>query len=382
MKRVVSRRQLAQVAAAAVGVGLALTTGLTPAEAASSPWTVVPSADPGNNAFNRLGAVAVVNANNVWAVGNSDGQSITENWNGTRWNVVSNPHPGTVVDQLNGVAASSATDVWAVGATSSATDGTTRTLVEHFDGSKWSVVSSPNLGTTDQLNSVAARSATDAWAVGRSGTKTLVEHWDGIRWSVVSSPNPAPGNNILSSVAIGSATDVWVVGTGSVVAGDGFLKQALVEHFDGQTWQTVATPKVDATSSVALTSVAVGSASDVWAVGHAGAGGVAEHWDGTAWSVVPTPSLGVVNLNGVTVLGTNDVWAVGDFSTTGGSSNTLTEQWNGTSWSVVPSPTGTVSGQLKAVATAPTNTLWAVGTDVPDASTNLGRTFVLRNTTG
>src|SRR5207249_4049787 len=59
-----------------------------------------------------------------------------------------------------------------------------RTLVEHWDGSSWSVVSSPNIDRRDYLREVAAVSANDVWAVGNylnfSGTVrylTLVEHY-------------------------------------------------------------------------------------------------------------------------------------------------------------------------------------------------------------
>src|SRR5690348_5630714 len=54
----------------------------------------------------------------------------------------------------------------------------------------WNIVPSPNVGTTSHLNSVSVISATDVWAVGYSSTGTLIEHWDGTSWSIVSSPNP------------------------------------------------------------------------------------------------------------------------------------------------------------------------------------------------
>ena len=50
---------------------------------------------------------------------------------------------------------------------------------------------SPNVGRGDNsLQAVAAASACDAWAVGsylnpkRSFARTLIEHWDGKRWSI------------------------------------------------------------------------------------------------------------------------------------------------------------------------------------------------------
>jgi hypothetical protein len=72
---------------------------------------------------------------------------------------------------------------------------------------------------------VAARSATDVWAVGtrqdRSGAipidRTLTEHWNGSAWSVVPSPNVGGNDNLLNGV--GAATgDVWTVGSSEVTA--------------------------------------------------------------------------------------------------------------------------------------------------------------------
>lgn len=46
-----------------------------------------------------------------------------------------------------------------------------------------------------QLNGAASVSANDVWAVGQTtaatGFQTLAEHWDGTAWTVVPTPNPA-----------------------------------------------------------------------------------------------------------------------------------------------------------------------------------------------
>ncbi len=73
----------------------------------------------------------------------------------------------------------------------------------------WKIVSSPNTSATyNVLNSVAAFSTHDAWAVGQaqycpSPLDPLVEHWNGMAWSVVSSPNPTT-NSFLSGAGEGS----------------------------------------------------------------------------------------------------------------------------------------------------------------------------------
>jgi hypothetical protein len=63
----------------------------------------------------------------------------------------------------------------------------------------------------------------------------VIEHWDGTRWTVVPSPNPNPqGDNGLGAVAAAAANDVWAVGEQ--------LKGPFTEHWNGTSWTIVATP--------------------------------------------------------------------------------------------------------------------------------------------
>src|SRR5260370_33409065 len=61
----------------------------------------------------------------------------------------------------------------------------------------WSVVSSPSISGSGDSNlaAVAALSPTDAWTVGSIDpsvsaiSSTLTEHWNGTQWDIVASPN-------------------------------------------------------------------------------------------------------------------------------------------------------------------------------------------------
>src|SRR5438046_2216605 len=65
----------------------------------------------------------------------------------------------------------------------------------------WSVVSSPNPDTlSNVLKAVAVVTANNVWAVGGQQGHTLVEHWDGTSWSVVPSPDVSPCCNTLYGV--------------------------------------------------------------------------------------------------------------------------------------------------------------------------------------
>jgi len=168
----------------------------------------------------------MVAANDVWAVGytinGSVRQTLTMHWDGSSWTIITSPNPSTSYNELLGVTALGATDVWAVGDIFTA--GAYQTLAMHWDGALWTVVATPNVSTSQNtLYAVTAASPSDVWAVGtrqdRSGpipiNRTLTEHWNGSAWSVVASPNVGGNDNLLNGVGATSG-DVWTVGSSEV----------------------------------------------------------------------------------------------------------------------------------------------------------------------
>jgi hypothetical protein len=341
-------------------------------------WSVVTSPNFGSiGTF--LDSVAAVSANDVWAVGysinsSSRYQTLTVHWDGTQWSVVPSPNFGSSDNTLSGVAAVSANDVWAVGDYYNSTSSPERTLIMHWDGTQWSVVLSPNPGSfTNFLHGVVAMSANDVWAVGNSWngrgpvqTQTLTMHWDGTQWSVVPSPNAGSFGSFLQSVAAVSATDVWAMGNSRNSTG---RYQTLIIHWDGTQWSVVPSPNPGLFDN-ALNGVAAVSANDVWAVGvyfnstSSPGQTLTMHWGGTQWSVVPSPSPTSSNgLSGVVAVSANDVWAVGAIrGPSPAPDQTLIMHWDGTQWSVVPSPNPGLFGDvLNEVAAVSANDVWVVG---------------------
>src|SRR5215468_515050 len=142
------QRSLRHLALAAV-VGTALLPGVA-AQAASAAtcvaWTGQQPPDAGS-AENSLESVTVLSPCDAWAVGFESGNGVSatliEHWNGLAWTVVPSPSPGVgSLDLLRGVRAVSAKNIWAVG---SYFDGTAdRTLILHWNGTKWRTMASPN----------------------------------------------------------------------------------------------------------------------------------------------------------------------------------------------------------------------------------------------
>ena len=339
---------------------------------ASCQWSVVPS--PNGSSSSNLSGVAVVSANDVWAVGSSGNQrsgaqTLIEHWNGSSWSVVTSANPGSIYNTLYGVTAISAANVWAVGYYVNTT-GVTQTLIEHWNGTSWSVVTSPSPATgNNELFSVSAASASSIWTVGfltnnTSQTpvdQTLIEHWNGSSWSVMKSPNPGSSSDHLNGVAAVSTSDVWAVGNGKTSSG-----KTLIEHWNGSSWSVVTSPSPG--SGGDLRAVAAVSAGNVWAVGYYSPNSssiqtLVEHWNGTSWQVVKSPNVGTSPaFSGVAAVSANDVWAVGSDNNSNNVFQTLTEQWNGKQWSVVKSPSpGSFSTQLLGVAAVSANDVWSVG---------------------
>ena len=346
----------------------------------------------GSPAFKTLYGVAAVSANDIWAVGSSSKgnpsptQTLIEHWNGTQWSIVNSPSPGTLSNSLSGVAALSTSNVWAVG-TFANSFSSSQTLIEHWNGTSWSIVKSPNPSglTANTLNGISEVSTSDIWAVGYSANNntgfesTLIEHWNGTSWSIVKSPNPSGSTyNTLVGIAIVSTSDIWVVGTSITNASS----STLIEHWNGTKWSIVSSPN-PGSSYNKLNEVAAVSANDIWAVGEfvTGNNGPAtftEHWNGSKWSVVRSPGPGAMGnfLNGVAVVTANNVWAVGG-SYTNTASPTLIEHWNGSKWSIVksPNPPRSTNNTLNGIAVVSTSDIWAVGSTTAD-NTSTGATLI------
>jgi hypothetical protein len=318
------------------GVSVTVVSAATPA---SPPFQLMTSPTVNGS----LSAVSAVSATDIWAVGfqntsNGDVAPLTENFNGTSWSVVAAPTPaGASSADFNAVSALASNNVWAVGNSDSVNSsgvGVSTPLVEHFNGTSWSIQTIP--ATAGSLNAVTAISPTDVWAVGGGDGGQLIEHFNGTSWSVVASP--VSGDGDLDSISAVNANDIFAVGS----VGEGREHGASTLQFNGTTWSAVANGPTGTFSVDAI------SATDVWAVGGAGGTGAAVwNFNGTAWTEVTTlPG----QLTAVSGSSPNDVYVVGE--------GDLVEQWNGASFNVV-SATGTAG--FTGVATLSNGTAFAVG---------------------
>ena len=352
--------------------------------ARAADWEIVASPNAGRQS-NSLSSVAAVADNDVWAVGWAFNaqlnayRTVTEHWNGTRWSLVRSPNATNGYNLLNGIGVVAANDVWAVG--QAAIGSTYSTMIQHWNGTSWNIVSSPNVpGFSNVLQAISVVSANDIWAVGYSqdtnfNNFTLTLHWNGATWSIV--PSPSVNDDILFGVDAIASNDVWAVGRSQQEA------RTLTLHWNGSAWSVVPSPN-DSTEDNILFGVAGVASNDVWAVGEACCEKtLAIHWNGASWSLVPTPVFDPNATNqvliGIVALSSNNIWTAGQYIVPiqGSAQFTLTENWDGSNWNFVPSPNAQNSNnRLHGITATPGGTLWAVGTT--GVFTRPERTLILR----
>jgi len=295
-----------------------------------SSWNIVASPNTALDRNNYLGHVTCLSASDCWAVGNSsddigtETQALSMHWDGNAWsNITVSPIDTSQSAEtvFEGVACNSTSDCWAVGF-SLIQDYAG--LIEHWNGTAWALVPTPPLSDPSARSifyDVTCTGASDCTAVGVQWTtaltgsglyQTLVAHYDGTSWSVVSSPNTATDqDNILSAVTCAAANDCWAVGS------DTNYSQALIEHWDGASWSMVNAPQVGSI----LNAVTCVSTSDCWAAGpyytpNPPAHTFLAHWDGNAWSQVSSPNTNQTDsdyLAGIACVSSADCWAVGQY---------------------------------------------------------------------
>ena len=406
------------VVGASVGIAKVLTGG-HPASggAASQPgsssprpstplsWSVASSPDlPAGNG-GSLNKVVCPSANDCWAVGTNYGvgsssQALIEQNTGSGWSIVSSPNPsGSEKSQLWDVACVSADECWAVGYYTQVDDGNMQTLIEHYAGSDWSIVPSPNPPNSKwvELGRVTCVGASDCWATGitflGSGSyldlrgdqaNLLIEHYAGSGWSIVPSPTPSGSTQAyLYNISCVGAADCWAVGYYNSApltsaANAPTFDQTLIEHDAGSGWSIVPSPNRSGSADSLLTAVSCVSAGDCWAIGSAGnvtnasvTGNTTliEHDAGSGWSIVPGPNVSGtadVDLEGMTCVSARDCWAVGNYITSAASASyaqLLIEHYGGTGWTIVssPNPSGSTGAVLWGVTCVSSDECWAMG---------------------
>ena len=205
-------------------------------------WQIRATPNVGSQQYNWLRGVSCSAAASCMATGmvntTAGLQTLVLNWNGTSWSLISSPNNGSTGSLLVGVSCVTSSFCVAVGDYEQ-TSGNEQTLIETWNGTAWGIASSPNVGSlADQLVGVSCISTTSCDAIGNYQAAspypfdTLIESWNGTVWSVVSSPNPSTVENLLNGVSCVSASFCSGVGD-YIIAG---TIESLFEQWNGSAW--------------------------------------------------------------------------------------------------------------------------------------------------
>ena len=191
-------------------------------------WTHDTVVNQSADYFAGVSSVVAVSASNVWEAASQtfDGGGLDTNasmvhWNGTHWTT-------TMVGGTNGspagITAAGPSSLWAAGTWQKEGEyyprGAIQPAIWHSTGGAWTFTKPFAPYTTDHyLTAVAAPTSSDVWAVGfrystGPSTRTLIVHWNGSAWSDLGGPNVGTGDNELDGITAvpGSNTQAWAVG--------------------------------------------------------------------------------------------------------------------------------------------------------------------------
>ncbi|WP_433328826.1 hypothetical protein [Spirillospora sp. CA-294931] len=219
----------------------------------------------------------------AWAVGVRAEAPYVLAWNGSRFREIQVPVPAGTA--LEGISAASASDVWVVG---TAKGGTGHTA--HWTGRAW------RGGTLRGavLRAVEARTPSEVWAAGGRGGTGAIWRWNGHKWAPVPLRDRVEE---LTSLSARAAGDAWAVGG-----------RASVLHWDGRAWTRVRGPQLPAGAT--LTDIAAPRPGEAWTVGTTPSGGaLVLRWGGKSWTSLPAPG---ARLHSITGDGRAGVWVGGE----------------------------------------------------------------------
>lgn len=336
-----------------------------------STWALQSTPNVAGAASSRLRSVKCTSATNCVAVGFSTTGSTTrtliERWNGTAWSIVTSPNPsGATTSALHAVACPEPTTCFAVGSTKTGTTQTT--LIERWNGTAWSIVTSPTPpgATVPKWSGVACAGTGMCMAVGTSGTLPMSARWNGTSWLLLATPNVAGSpNTALAGVNCVNAISCFAVGRRAIAGSSPLVFQRLIEGWNGTAWSITA-EAIDGANS-GHSDVACSTATNCFAVGGRndanGTHALIQRWQGGSWFNVTAPippGGGSHSLLAITCPGPSSCFAVGRHQPPGATDG-LVMRWNGVAWSVQTLPSDPQVDELRGVGCASTTSCFAVG---------------------
>ena len=258
--------------------------------------------------------------------------SLVESWNGTTWSIQTTPNPvGATETKLNGVSCNVITACIAVGYSNASGKWATAML---GNSGTWSLqtVPKPAGAISSEFKGVECTSSTSCVAVGTYNTSAstywaMAATWNGTAWSLQTVPKPPAEakRSVLQDVSCSSGTACTAVGG---LFNSSFVQETFVVRWNGTSWTQQTSPNPTGSTNSVLQNVSCSGSSACVAVGDWLSGTwrpMAQNWNGTAWSLefTPRPSGATFGLlEGVSCRSTTCL-GVGWYTDSGGKNKTL-----------------------------------------------------------
>ena len=314
-------------------------------------WTVIHPVLPAGATSGGLTGVSCSSPRACTAVGfdfipGIGSGPLAERWNGRSWALQSVPSAGNEGIPLAGVSCPAAESCTAVGeANYDPATGAVSPLAEHWNGSRWIIQSTPQIGNPGSaLSGVSCSSSSVCTAVGDyegqddegPGAAPLALRWSAAKWAVQPTPGAASATDNEDSELAGVSC---TAASACIAVGYDINGEPLALRWNGTRW---ASQQI--TGLLPLSAVSCWSASRCIAVGDPDFSGFAESLHGHAWTLqhVRTPAgAHSIFLTGVSCPAASRCTAVGYQARTVSlvtDIRTLAERWNGRSWVVQATP--------------------------------------------
>ncbi|GAB2816434.1 hypothetical protein GCM10027176_21360 [Actinoallomurus bryophytorum] len=273
-----------------------------------------------------IGRLSAGSSTDVWASASCG----LLHWDGRDWTSVPYaPVPGAAQASAGPVTADGAGDAWLVGHTYDPRTGDGSGFVQRWDGARWRLVPTPDIGgTDDDFEAVSAYGPDDVWVAGTDYTgddldpaqpETLILlHWDGHAWTRFPDPGTGEWTQRVTRV-LTLPTGAWVAGWGKRNPSGEEIRRPLILRWDGHRWLNTAVP--DGPGEV------MDIASDgrtLWAVGDTflptdvSGDAYALQWSGDRWVAASVPIRGEgATLSGAASIPGGGLWTVGAVDPTG-----------------------------------------------------------------
>ncbi len=319
-----------------------------------------------------------------WGSGLYSGGLVSDVWteSGGKWSrtaLQSLPKPEGATDvKLRDISCSSASACTAVG--SYVKEGKTKTLAKRWNGSSWSIQTTPNPEAGDaQLLGVSCEAVNSCTAVGKQGTSSYAMRWNGSSWTATSTPSPAGAvESDLQKVSCTSASFCMAAGS---FKESGKNKKTLALKWNGSAWSVATTPNPATNYGASLLGISCASSTSCSAVGRYVSAAtipselwateektLALSWNGSQWSIQSSPNPEGKKfslLNDVSCSAAAACTAVGSAAPAkNGEMVTLGERWNGSSWSLQSTsnpPPPPTAARFENVSCASSTSCLAVG---------------------